>query len=553
MNTLYTHKRNIQNLQNYINNKIICINDSIPCSIKPNYLVMPKDVNVRNIFLNMIENSKNDDYSIYFKNLSKKDKFKRMNYLKIIKNFIQYHNIRNSIFLYTIFLFDVLIKKNNNIFDMEILSLGALILSIKFNYETINNFTNRNFRYFGGNNYTSEELSKIELNCLLLLNHKLNYVQPINYLELFFLNGIVFTNDNILTEDSNFVYSSTLILLEELMKMNNLYLNYNPFDICCSIIALCRSKFSLEIWPKFLKVIFKKNLSDFQNCLMYVKECFKNFQIKYEYYENNNNTNNNYYNNSRKLSSENMTNKYNTGFNENYYNLTDYGNIKNDNINEKYCFTEDNFNINKNNLLENSCFISPRNKIKKPISYNYIRNAVVINKKSFTNSEMKDNNILNSIKKENGIRIYKKENNKNNNENSHNLHSINSNNSKFYKDDNKNKYNNISLGNSPKNQFLKKNILLNPKKINFSYIKNISQSSIEENKISNERRNVSLDVYHTNNNNNQDNGIVMNIFNHNHNNNNLSNNFPLSFLHKRVRNLSGIVNHLYSNHTNNIL
>ena len=36
-------------------------------------------------------------------------------------------------------------------------------------------------------------------------------------------------------------------------------------------------------------------------------------------------------------------------------------------------------------------------------------------------------------------------------------------------------------------------------------------------------------------------------------NNNLSNNFPLSFLHKKVRNLSGIVNHLYSNHTNNIL
>ena len=423
MNALFLHKKNLINLHNYLNNQKYFMNENIPCSIKPNYLIMPKDINVRNIFLNMIKNSKFDDYSIYYKILSKNDKVKRLNYLKLIKHFIEYHNIRNSIFLNTIFLFDILIKKNNNIYDMEILSLGALILSIKFNYETINNFTNEKFKNYGGNNYTSEELSKIELNCLLLLKHKLNYVQPINYLELFFLNGIVFTNDNILTEDSNFVYSSTFILLEELMKMDNLYLNYNPFDICCSIIALCRSKFGLEIWPKFLNVIFKINLSDFENCLKYVKECFKNFQIKYEYYEKSNNNHKNNYTNNRKLSSDYMSNGLNTVFNENYYNLTDYGNENDDNNHNKYFFTEYNLNINKNNLLGNSNFISPRNKIKKPINYNYIRNDVVRNKKTFTSTEIKDNNIFNSIRKENGIRIYNNDNNKENNENSHTFNS----------------------------------------------------------------------------------------------------------------------------------
>ena len=546
MNAIFLHKKNLINLHNYLNNQKYFMNENIPCSIKPNYLIMPKDINVRNIFLNMIKNSKFDDYSIYYKILSKNDKVKRLNYLKLIKHFIEYHNIRNSIFLNTIFLFDILIKKNNNIYDMEILSLGALILSIKFNYETINNFTNEKFKNYGGNNYTSEELSKIELNCLLLLKHKLNYVQPINYLELFFLNGIVFTNDNILTEDSNFVYSSTFILLEELMKMDNLYLNYNPFDICCSIIALCRSKFGLEIWPKFLNVIFKINLSDFENCLKYVKECFKNFQIKYEYYEKSNNNHKNNYTNNRKLSSDYMSNGLNTVFNENYYNLTDYGNENDDNNHNKYFFTEYNLNINKNNLLGNSNFISPRNKIKKPINYNYIRNDVVRNKKTFSSTEIKDTNIFNSIRKENGIRIFNNDNNKENNEN---LHTFNSQN-KFYKDDNKNKYNNISLNNYQKNHFLKKNILLNSEKNNFSYSKNISQSSIEENKMSHERRNVSLDIVHINKNNNHH-MVVNNIFNHN--NNNLSNNIPLSFLHKKVRNLSGIVNHLYSNHTNNIL
>ena len=99
----------IKNSQNNENKEL---KDYIPCSIKPNYLIIPKDINMRKIFLNMLKNSKNDIN--YYKSLTRKEKFKRFKYIEIIKNFIIYHKIKNSIFLNTIFLLDILISKNNN-------------------------------------------------------------------------------------------------------------------------------------------------------------------------------------------------------------------------------------------------------------------------------------------------------------------------------------------------------------------------------------------------------------------------------------------------------
>ena len=55
--------------------------ESIPCSIKPDSLIIPKDVNVRNIFLNMIRLSKFQEFSNFYKKLSKKKKSKRFNLL----------------------------------------------------------------------------------------------------------------------------------------------------------------------------------------------------------------------------------------------------------------------------------------------------------------------------------------------------------------------------------------------------------------------------------------------------------------------------------------
>ena len=275
----------IKNSQNNENKKL---KDYIPCSIKPNYLIIPKDINVRNIFLNMNKNYKNENNINYYKSLTKKEKFKRLKYIEIIKNFILYHQIKNSILLNTIFFLDILIYKNNNeddnkskiILNLEQLCLGALILSIKVNYKTYYNFSNKKFIHFNGKEFSSEELLKIELYCLLLLDYNLNYIQPINYIELFFLNGIVFTNDIILTKDSTLVYNNVLILLEEVMKINNSYLNYNFFHISCSIISFCRKKFLLENGLKFFRLFLILIIMILKILLLLFKNMLKIYILK---------------------------------------------------------------------------------------------------------------------------------------------------------------------------------------------------------------------------------------------------------------------------------
>lgn len=495
--------------------------ESIPCSIKPDSLIIPKDVNVRNIFLNMIRLSKFQEFSNFYKQLSKKEKSKRLNLLETIKYFIEKHKIKNSIFLNTIFLFDILIKKNNSNLDLQQLSLGALILSIKFNNESTYNLTNNNFKYFGETEYSSEELAEIELTCLLILNHKLNYIQPINFLELFFLNGIVFITDKILTEDSTLVYSCSLILLEELMKMNNAYMKFNPFNISCSIVALCRHKFNLEIWPDFLGIIFKINLYDFEETLDFVRESFKNFQIKFEYYNNN---------------SENLNKKKNVrneSFSPSHSNTNNINNLEKSQ--EKYYFTQGNVSMNNSINQENeNKFFSPTN-LKKPLNFNYMRSVPRKHNKSLYNSERKEDSLFHSDKKGTEIKIfYNKENRKENTLNynkNNNKISLFKYNPKYFKDENKTTFFNTNLIN-PKTHVKMKSLFIDShNKNNFLFKNDFNNLNYDKYKITHVKRKTTL-------------GNYLNLN---------ENNFPQNFMEKRIRNLSQVVNHLYSNHTNNIL
>ena len=498
--TIKKHNINYSNKKKSINKDNYNLK-TLPCSVKPNYLIIPKDIDVRNIFVNMINESKKEKLN-YYRVLSKEEKIERLNYLEIIKSFILNHNIKISIFLNTIFLYDILIKENNDLLSFEQLSLGALILAIKFNYDTYFNFTNKKFKFFGGICYSSEELINIELNCLQLLRYKLNYIQPINYLELFFLNGIVFTNDKILTKDSNLVYSNCLILLEEFMKTDNLYIKFNSFFICCSIISFCRGKFLLEKFPELLQIIFKINLKDFEETYLIVKDSLKNVDIKYE---------------NKRIFSSVKINKFNKKIIDNLASFNkSYNKIK---------FEENNgLNINNsnNNSINENKYKVFFTEGKKPIKYN---NLIEKFNKSALNSHRKEEINLNKE-----IKSYFNENSKNDNSIQiyNNIQPLKKYNPKYFKEENKNKYSITSYSNhNPLN--IKKKIAINLKTINNLNIDLNSQ---------NERRNPSLQSFHN---------IRKNIID------NIDKNIALEILKKRERNLSEIVNHLYSNHRNNIL
>ena len=78
-------------------------------------------------------------------------------------------------------------------------------------------------------------INEIEIKCLKLIDYYLNYASPISFMEIFFINGIIFSTDNIKTSQSGKIY-------ELVIEMNR-----------------------LEKWPKILTQAFGVNFSSFND------------------------------------------------------------------------------------------------------------------------------------------------------------------------------------------------------------------------------------------------------------------------------------------------
>ena len=122
--------RNLNNcFENFQTSKILTY---IPCTIKPNYLLIPRDVNIIEI-LSTINNDLKEQISLnYYKQLTQREKTRRRIFIDAIKNYILINRIKDSIIYPSIYLYDILIKNNNTSLSLEKLSLGAIILSVNF-------------------------------------------------------------------------------------------------------------------------------------------------------------------------------------------------------------------------------------------------------------------------------------------------------------------------------------------------------------------------------------------------------------------------------------
>ena len=530
--------RNLNNcIKNFQNSKTITY---IPCTIKPNYLLIPRDVNIIEI-LSTINNDLKEQISLnYYKQLTQREKTRRRIFVDAIKNFIQINRIKDSIIYPSIYLYDILIKNNDTPLSLEKLSLGALILSVKFNYCASYRYSNKKYSYYNFKDYSSEELNEIELTCLSLIDYNFFYINPLVYLELFFINGIVFTTDNIKPEETNFIYKTSLIVLEEIMKINNCYIQYNPLHISCAVIAFSRKKFKLEEWPTFLGKIFKITSNDFKETSDFLNEALKDFKIHDKYYSERNNSIDrvkiySFRDNSNILKK--TFKKIKVGKEE----YKDKSVRQNSNVMNYYKKKFDEHN-NKRFTVKDS--------IGKMNNYKYIGNdstSFIYNEKKiydyyFRRQELSENKI--QIKT-----IYPYENSKNEDNNysykhKYNFHkhfkhryinnsSMNSNNSEikesdyeFYKNNffkNKNKLSSSQdIFNNNKN---------NSKKYNLNDMNHQKQ---EEKNLPKERKISSIEHYKK-----------FNI--------SLNNKLSISLSERKVKNLSVVVNRLYSNHNNNIL
>ena len=274
LNKFYNHNKNHELLQTYRNSSLN-INQNknkneIPYSIKPLHCSVPKDVSLHKIFVNMMTSSFkiNQNKSIYSK-MSEEDLDIRNNILNRIKIFLNKNSIPKKILCSIIFLYDILTIKNREkkiLSDFEEIGIGAAVLSIKFLCGKKKSFLSlKNFSKIFQNEKKPKNINEIEINSLKLLNYYLSFASPISFMEIFFINGIIFINDKIKTEESSRIYDLVIELMERIMIISNEYIKHNPLCLCSCLVSYAREIYHLEKWPQVLTQAFGVNFYSFEN------------------------------------------------------------------------------------------------------------------------------------------------------------------------------------------------------------------------------------------------------------------------------------------------
>lgn len=261
----------------------------IPCSIKPISCIIPRDINLKQIFIELFNSSFSiyDNNNIYIK-LTQEQINNRRYVIESIKKFIISHRIKYKILYNIIYMFDILLCRNNSnklISNLEKLGLGSAILMIKFMYEEFMMIPLNKFKsLYEKRYYTISQLQEIEINSLKLIDYYMNFPTPYSFMELLLLNGVVFSTDNIKNEISHKIYNLILITLEKIMLKSNEYVKYNPLYLCCGVVAYCREFYEIEKWPKILSKVFDVNERKFFNIY---KEFFSPYNHHYMKSSNN--------------------------------------------------------------------------------------------------------------------------------------------------------------------------------------------------------------------------------------------------------------------------
>ena len=258
---------------------------NVPFSIKPITCSVPRDLNLKDIFIHMFNSSflLYSEKKIYIK-LTQDELEKRKYIIESIKVFLINHRIKYRILFNVIYMLDILIcynNKNNVILNMEQLGVGSAILMLKFIYEEYMMVSLNKFRtIYDTYKYTLDQLQNIEMTCLKLIDYYLNFPTPLSFMELLLLNGIVFNTDEVKYETSHKIYNMIFVILEKIMISSNEYVKYNPLYLCCGVVAYCRNFHGIEKWPKILAKVFNVNQKYFEDIYQEFFSSYNHHYIK---------------------------------------------------------------------------------------------------------------------------------------------------------------------------------------------------------------------------------------------------------------------------------
>ena len=252
-------------------------------SLKPPKYNIQKDINIYDIYQIMIK-----EVDLIFPAMPKKvdlnqnERKLRKDIISQMRHFLHNYRLNELCLFHSIYLMDKLLAKKIKLNITEV-AIACLFISVKFinndgDIPPINNF----LEILTNNQKISiKELMLLEIECLKKLNYKISTPQPINFINLMLMNGIVFNTD---VEESKIklnssIYNLPIEIYYDIIYVNTDYLQFHPLYIAFTCIAMARELVQLDKWGPFNKV-FNITFSEFEEVYQFIFDLYMEYQEK---------------------------------------------------------------------------------------------------------------------------------------------------------------------------------------------------------------------------------------------------------------------------------
>ena len=249
---------------------------------KTNFFI-DNEINLREILNNALKRT-NTIYENFYYNqidikLEHEEISKRTKIIKYIKDFIETNIGFNKceVFCEIIFFFDLLIiqnKKCKNIISLEKLGLGALILVLKFHKLQRNVFIKKYKSIFNDKYLSLDEINKIEVSSLKMLDYGITQPHPIYYIDILYNN--IFSSSNNLELNNDYIYKQIISTLKYIMTFSNNYIKFHPIYLALFIIKYCFEQNKSSDFHYNFILFFETNIRDYRSKYEEFINIFKN-------------------------------------------------------------------------------------------------------------------------------------------------------------------------------------------------------------------------------------------------------------------------------------
>ena len=250
-------------------------------------LIINKEFNLKNILCSMFvrtnELYEELDFNKNDIKLSNEDNTKRSIIIKNIKDFIEINiyiknSVRNkdSILCEFIYFFDLLIiqnKKCKNIISFEKIGLGALILILKFNKLHEKSLIKKYKSIFNDKYMTLDEINRIEVICLKMINYNIILPNPIYYIEILYKYFFLPSVDK--EQNTDNIFNQIISIIKHIMTFSNNYYKFHAFYFSSFIIKFCFEQNKIDEFHSEFINFFDINMREYR--ILY-DEFVKTFQ-----------------------------------------------------------------------------------------------------------------------------------------------------------------------------------------------------------------------------------------------------------------------------------